>query len=327
MQDDPHYTGPHRWPEPIGLDRTFATSNFRKAYGQVAPIPDQLGVYSAVYRFLLAFAKQRGLTSTAHQTCTKTFYSKLRDETVRRVLQPVVTATPETGGAAEAAVHLLGQVGAAAELIWTSELVWEGMGPYEREFCSLLNEALREDEPELVTLAAEVVRAVNELCVVKRSDPGVLTRLDECQTFRGGGFDDEHQGFFTVGKKYRYPGFFATSENEGVADEFIDRAMNPNTGGVQRAQPARPGIKWVVNFDPRGRTDPRFRCKHVNFVKNSHVVCSLTGEPRESEFLFAPYSVFTVLEVRWGRPYHRVVIQAAVDNKLEPEDLPLAPWG
>jgi hypothetical protein len=64
----------------------------------------------------------------------------------------------------------------------------------------------------------------------------------------------------------------------------------------------------------------------VNFVKNSHVLSALTGEPRESEFLFAPYSVFTVLEVEWGYP-HRVVLQAAADNKLEPEDLPLAPWG
>lgn len=169
-------------------------------------------------------------------------------------------------------------MGTTAELIWTSELTWEGMGPYNREFCSLLNEALREDAPDLVGLTAEVVHAVNELCVVRRTDPGVLTFPEDCETYRGGGFDDVHQGFFTV------------------------------------------------RFDHRGATDPRFRCQHVKSVKNSHVLGALTGEPRESEFLFAPYSVFTVLEVNWGYP-HRIVIQAAADNKLEPEDLPLAPWG
>ena len=199
------------------------------------------------------------------------------------------------------------------------------MGEYDRELCSLLNDALREDEPKLVALAAEVVHAVNELCVVRRRDLGTLTFPENGQTYRGGGFDDSHQGFFTVGKKYRYPGFLATSANERVADEFIDRAVNPNTGGIQRAQPARPGIKWIVKFDPRGATDPRFRCQHVNFVKHSHVLNEL-GEPKENEFLFAPYSVFTVLEVEWGSP-HRIVIQAATDNKLELEDLPLAPWG
>ena len=89
---------------------------------------------------------------------------------------------------------------------------------------------------------------------------------------------------------------------------------------------AQGSIKWVVPFDARGETNPRFRCQHVNYVQNSTVLNELTCEPSESEYLFAPYSVFTVLEVAWGQPYHRVVIQPAVDNKLEPDDLPLAPW-
>ena len=51
--------------------------------------------------------------------------------------------------------------------------------------------------------------------------------------------------------------------------------------------------------------------------------------PGEGEFLFAPYSVFTVRKVEWshgdGEPHH-ITIAAALDNSLEPDDLPLAPW-
>ena len=47
-------------------------------------------------------------------------------------------------------------------------------------------------------------------------------------------------------------------------------------------------------------------------------------------FLFVQYSAFTVLSVAWGvgsidHP-HQIELLAAVDNKDEPEDLPLAAW-
>ena len=51
----------------------------------------------------------------------------------------------------------------------------------------------------------------------------------------------------------------------------------------------------------------------------------------ESEFLFAPYSAFTVVAAAPSAPNgyldpHVITLAAAVDNRLEPEDLPLAPW-
>ena len=47
--------------------------------------------------------------------------------------------------------------------------------------------------------------------------------------------------------------------------------------------------------------------------------------------LWAPYSVFTVekVELAAENSYlnpHVITLRAAVDNRLEPEDLPLAPW-
>ena len=47
------------------------------------------------------------------------------------------------------------------------------------------------------------------------------------------------------------------------------------------------------------------------------------------EYLFAPYSVFTLLSVEWSDKNsapHKLVLEAAVDNRLEEETLPLAPW-
>ena len=97
-----------------------------------------------------------------------------------------------------------------------------------------------------------------------------------------------------------------------MADRFISYTKAPAT------------IKWVITFDPRGREQLKYRCKHVNLVKKavSHV-------PGEEEFLFAPYSVFTVEEVAWASDPdepHRVVLRAAIDNRREPEDLELCPW-
>jgi hypothetical protein len=48
----------------------------------------------------------------------------------------------------------------------------------------------------------------------------------------------------------------------------------------------------------------------------------------EKEYLFTAYSVFTVLHVEWkdDDTLSRIVLEAALDNSAEDEDLPLAPW-
>ena len=77
---------------------------------------------------------------------------------------------------------------------------------------------------------------------------------------------------------------------------------------------------WTFRFDPT------LRCNHVNFIdRNDGTVRN------EAEFLFAPYSAFTVVSATWsGSPHwtrpHEVVLAVAPDNKDAPEDLPLAPW-
>jgi hypothetical protein len=77
---------------------------------------------------------------------------------------------------------------------------------------------------------------------------------------------------------------------------------------------------WVVSIDPEGAVIPSRQCKHVNYISNSHIAHTQgpnAGQPREAEFLFAAYSIFTVRSVVWGMngAPHRIEIDAASDNR------------
>ena len=106
----------------------------------------------------------------------------------------------------------------------------------------------------------------------------------------------------------------ATSYSENVADEFLYRA---------HVKTRLPAVKWCVKVDPRGEKQFQYRCKHVNYVTHANV-------QGEDEFLFVPYSVFTVRRVQVGRgddnDPHFIELEAAIDNAKEPDDLPLAQW-
>jgi len=237
-------------------------------------------------------------------------------------------------------------VRATAELLWTSDSKFRGVGDdHNKEFCSLLNAAIRDDHALLAHSTASLTRGLNALCLEGRKaaalrfPPGPL-RANTAQyrrdgpageTYRGGGFDDAHRDFFEVGKVYRAPGFLATSFQESKAMEFANKAMLEipwaNEWGNQ-------SVLWVIHVDPAGEQDVTKRCKHVNFVTHS-----LVGG--EAEYLFTAYSIFTVRSVTWGAggALHRIELDAASDNRAEAEGeagrwatpagsegLPLAPW-
>eukprot|EP01045_Picozoa_sp_COSAG04_P028683 COSAG04_NODE_4518_length_2040_cov_1.781041_4_plen_203_part_00 len=190
------------------------------------------------------------------------------------------------------------QLPAAAQRMWTSALQLRG-----REFCFILNDCVREDRMELVAALAKVARGINRLCVT--ADAAVAVRPPGYVCYRGGGFDNQYRSFFVQGRSFRQPTYLATSFSEQVAQNFIADST------------AETKVLWLV------RIDPTRKCLHVNLVQNSNV-------PGEEEYLFAPYSAFTVVSARWragtAAEPHVVELQAAVDNKEEPEDLPLAPW-
>ena len=92
-----------------------------------------------------------------------------------------------------------------------------------------------------------------------------------------------------------------------TAEGFIARSQMPSK------------VMWLV------RIDPELRCRHVNLVTRR-----VPDLPDEQEYLFAPYSVFTVISATWSAGTaadpHVIELAAAPDNKGPSEKLPLAPW-
>ena len=282
---------------PTPQPRTFASSHFKREYekrGRI-PITHASQVFSSVADFVHMYCQVHGLVSAQHAVLQSQFV---------QLLSRMTGARPE--------VDALGKSGVTAELLWTSDLKFEGVGDeHNKELCSLLNAAIRSDEEELMPSAAGLARSINTLCVVRYA--GADRAFPEGGiTFRGTGFDNRHRDFFEPKKKYRVPGFLATSFSEATARRFVF------TNGTALDRPA---VLWVVHVDPRGRDDADYRCKHVNFIEHALV-------PGEQEYLFTAYSVFTVRSCMWaeGDKVSRIEVDAALDNVAEPEDLPLAPW-
>jgi hypothetical protein len=238
------------------------------------------------------------------------------------------------GKATDATAVLNIPIKTACLLVWTSAEKLENC----IEFCSIFCELLRDDHASLARQAAILARGVNgNLCVPEGSSArgsaafgtslmsqpfpkGPAASGIDCSTegavcWRGGGFSDQYRAFFTSGKKYRVPMFLASSFKKTKALHFIFLSAT----GFSCPKDAL--VLWKIKLDPQER------CHHVNLVrdKDTHV-------EGECEFLFVPYSVFTVESVTWSATPqdpatpHRVTLAAAVDNTDHEEDLPLAPW-
>jgi hypothetical protein len=89
-------------------------------------------VFGNLYELLHIYCRVHDLTTDAQQHCLQTFYQRLTMET-----------------ATHTAINMMGEVGATAELLWTSAQRFEGMGGHAKELCSLLNSAMRDGHPEL----------------------------------------------------------------------------------------------------------------------------------------------------------------------------------
>ena len=283
----------------IKLKPTLASSHFKHEYelaGRI-PVTQASQVFASVANFVHMYCRVHELVSEQHAALENAFV---------QALSRLVGTQP--------GVDPLGDAGVTAELLWTSDRTFAGMGAdHDKELCSLLNAAIRSDDAQLMPTAAALARSINTLCVVGRVGfKGQVDFPPDGVTFRGTGFDVQYRAFFEPNKKYRVPGFLATSFSQEKAEEFAKR--NGTVWGG-------PAVLWVVHVDPRGRDDADYRCKHVNFVKHTLVA-------GEAEYLFTAYSVFTVRSCVWaeGDKLSRIEVDAALDNLTEPEDLPLAPW-
>merc|ERR1711920_356329 len=276
--------------------RTFATSNYKKLYAEAEAPKFYHNLLNNVYAVLELYTARVNPDLAEDEVTGRLdeFMGQLQDDAFKK------NNTGQT-------------VDAVAEYLWTSckrHAVVKDM-----ELCSVLNAVIRDDVEEEIRTAAMIFRSINaRRCKrVGGEDEVDPTYPKKGHTWRGGGFRKRVRPFFEtmVGKKYRVPGFLATSSKRSIATKF---AFDPTS--------THPSAIWKIVFDPRGKDHPEFRVYHTTFVSKTLI-------KGEHEYLFAPYSVFTLVSVEWSdniRKPHEFVIKAAIDNQAEDENLPLAPW-
>ena len=209
---------------------------------------------------------------------------------------------------------LKNDISVTAEYLWTSaksHKIVQG-----KELCSVLNAVIRDDVENEIKAAILFFRSINTRCVRRNSTGASMSEQSyppNGETWRGGGFRQQYRSFFQSikGHKYRVPGFLATTSKRSIAVGFL-----------YKVDSKQPRALWRIMFDRRGEKHVEYRVRHMTFVSKTLI-------PEEGEYLFAPYSVFTLVSVRWSlemdKP-HQFTIRAAIDNKNEDENLPLAPW-
>ncbi|EOD04915.1 hypothetical protein EMIHUDRAFT_121530 [Emiliania huxleyi CCMP1516] len=287
--------------------RTLATSAFLRIYSAPATKPRMhFQLEGAVYGLITWHARRAGLSASEADT----FFNQIRTN--------ALTAAMGAGSASELLQPK--QLMFIAVRLWTSA---DLLG--SREFCSLLNEALRSDDAAAIAHAAAITHALNAFCVTCRSRGSPVRWPSEHVTYRGTAMPRVYKEFFSVGKVYRAPMFVATSFRETVAGNFLMRLPPP---ADDQTPPLQEPTLW--RFRLNGNLPESERCMQANFVDRTDGTVS-----GEDEFLFSPYSVFTVRAVSWHveplvneyvTQSHVIDVDVASDNKREPLDLPLAPW-
>jgi hypothetical protein len=174
----------------LGPPTTFAVSNFKRAYDEAGdvPITHATQVFGFLVTFVHTYCQVHGLNSAPERVAAASFVEKLQR-----------AIADHHGTRALAAV--VGEVGATAELLWTSAETFMGMREHEKEFCALLNAAIRSDVARLMPCTAALVRAINALCVAGRKGEARAEFPPNGRTFRGTAFSNEHRQFFVPGTK------------------------------------------------------------------------------------------------------------------------------
>ena len=239
----------------------------------------------------------------------RAFMKRLEDE---------VFSTPEL------ILELRNDVASTAERFWTCPFRYGGNGA---ELCAILREALTDDHPQLTPHAAKFFRSLNTRLVIR--GPAAADRAGFPEggiLYRGAAIADKHLNFYRIeGRKFRVPTALATAYKERTPDGrgaqfFLESAWRHHESNGA----TRPGVMFRIQVDPRGEHDVNFRCK------NAALIVKRLGVGEEFEYLFSPYSVFTVTRFvasptpNYVTP-HVVYLRAATDNALEPSELPLAP--
>lgn len=225
---------------------------------------------------------------------------------------------PEGWAAAETLVRL-----------WTSTNLCT---PLQREFCSLLQAAMRLNDPELTPVLARIWATMNVFCLSNRKSgadrlvvwPGEahpVTRKpppaeEELRVLHRGGrlhpvADEWWEDACYSKEVFRVPGAVAVSKLAKKALTFMHRLSRPKDA---------PKAYFRFHLVP-GISQP---CDHA--------VCldAVSEVPEEQEFLFPPFSAFQAISKEWheedGEEYWVINIKVMKNNQEVSDMVPLCPW-
>eukprot|EP01062_Namystynia_karyoxenos_P021419 TRINITY_DN1814_c0_g2_i15.p1 TRINITY_DN1814_c0_g2~~TRINITY_DN1814_c0_g2_i15.p1 ORF type:complete len:881 (+),score=279.05 TRINITY_DN1814_c0_g2_i15:281-2644(+) len=260
---------------------------------------------------------------------------------MRSALQEAITRRDIAEKAAQAVggfvvVQDIIQVETRAVVYWTAGELSDAKGKSrnakvngrQMELCGIVNYCIRTDRRDLLEAIMPFIRALTAYCNSDRKGgikPQEWGKIKDFTLYRGGSFKTEFRDWFKPGRHYRSTGFLATTPNRKVAKYFIKRTVDEETG---RCPEGFEPVLWRFELDEEDL------CEHVCYLDRSLVYDMLEGgaKPTEDEFLFVPFSSFRVKSVDW-KDHNKytdpsiITISVHPDNRLEPEDLPNAPWG
>jgi len=239
-------------------------------------------------------------------------------------------------------IPLTSRAGASAEMngwaagetlvrCWTATNL---CSPLQREFCSLLQQGVRMNDPDLATIVAQIWATMNVYCVANRKDsrdtvkrqiawPGESVPRNPAEEnrvlHRGARIHKTTLGWWNESclsmEIFRVPGAVAVSKLSSKALHFMWNISKPDDQDM---------VYYRFHLNPLG-TQP---CDHAVCLDTVSVV------PHEQEFLFPPFSSFQAVSKSWfteqrdGEEYGYWVINIAVvkNNKEVSADVPLCPW-
>ena len=213
--------------------------------------------------------------------------------------------------------------------LWSSDLTMLPSANCQIQFCqplySIINFALRTDKNnfEMLLPAMQLIRNLNSSCCVARGD--ARSNLKSGKDFPEGGIsyrgtwiprDYLQMNFIAkINTSFRFSACVASSLKEAKAIFFMELGEK-NSGG-------KVAVMMRIRVDPRGLLHPSFRCQHAHLVE-------LSMFPDEFEYLFAPYSLFTIFSVTNAsgsiRDPYIVTLDAALDHVGFAEDQPVSTW-
>ena len=241
------------------VKQSLATSNFKRIYKNTLAPSSTIKLMSALEDFVDGFCVHASPRIAKSDGCT--FVKDLQ----KRLMMEIE--------------EYIDDKRSVAQRLWTSACKLND----RLELCSMINGVIRGDTPELVELVTPLCRCINELCI-SRLSPEIAQKLPypaDCCTYRGGVLPSEHVKFFadllkSKNKKYRVPGYLATSFSSKVAKQFAHQAFLQSREDREE-DPYSPVI-WKIKLNPEGKDDFYCRTMNANFVEKTDVKGTFVGK-------------------------------------------------